>query len=1154
MPATVVSRASKSVLDLTDGGNLTAYLTANQPTTQVFNSNTETYSPDWSTSNLVITPLVYIDQSPVSMTSSKLTITWKRKEGNGSETNLTTGESVTQSGSSKYTLTVSANKLAAISSGILTYVAHIDYKIYEDATDHTKDKTVSVVGNITFSLVKSGDSRVIYIVGDQVFRISSDGQTVTPSEILLTAITQNVTVGTWQYWDASGNTPQWRLYPGSQSGDTTLTVDPSHNVFNDGIASIRVVAASPHTNLYDVMTVYKIQDGLVGQNAQTAFLTNENITFAGNKDGKVAESAKFCNVVAYDGTTKTMPTVGTPTGVPSGNEMKVVKGSTTAPGSPSSGDVWYDIGANPPALKKYNGSSWTMVATSAAIPSNEIGIAIYIAANSTLGGSGEQGGTIGVPITSPVSTTLQIRWSKVNTGATGDPGTPGAHGLNVATVYLYQRANSAPSVPSGNCTYNFTTGVLTGSTIGQWSQTIPNSNDPCYITMATASSTSDTDTIGTGEWSTPVLLVKNGTNGADGAPGTNGTDGYNQAVVYLYRRSSSAPSAPASGQTYTFATGALSSVPTGWSTSIPASDGNPCYVTTAAAISRTATATISGWASPTKLVEDGEKGDDGDPGQDAYLLTICAPNGTVFTHSGGINITSIELNAYFYKGSTDITSTSYFRWYKYNGSGWTSVQSEKTGSNNGNKYTASASDVATSTIYRCRARETNSSTTYYYDYITLIDKTDNYQSVVASTAGDVFQNGVGDSELYCRVWQNGTEVDPLKATTFSKTVPTAPASGNPFYYHVIDPSTATEGSSAPASPTLNQLWLDTSSTPSVLKRYNGSSWVTVTNAHETLLMRWSGSAWVDVTNNSTYKHTLTYIWYRLDIDGEPMDEGNEFAEGKVIHVNSDDVDGKTTFVCQTLNSSTLISQSQFSIRDDSDITVGNTAPVNPMQSQLWLDTSVSPNLLKKYNGATWDVVNDTSGIYSDMSTQIGNAKTEIMGDVETMISEVELTNEKFTVFFNNTVGPGINSSIGGVQSNLESYQTSVSTYMRFDSSGVLELGQTGNNFKTQITNTKLSFLEGSSEIAYISNQSMYITTARVTDTLSIGTNNGYGYFDWTVTPTGLGLKWRGEPAFDPNHAYQMGDLCNYENHIYECLINMTVPDGEWIAAHWQQRI
>jgi hypothetical protein len=36
---------------------------------------------------------------------------------------------------------------------------------------------------------------------------------------------------------------------------------------------------------------------------------------------------------------------------------------------------------------------------------------------------------INIPITSPISTTLKINWSKVNTGATGAQGNPGADAI-----------------------------------------------------------------------------------------------------------------------------------------------------------------------------------------------------------------------------------------------------------------------------------------------------------------------------------------------------------------------------------------------------------------------------------------------------------------------------------------------------------------------------------------------------------------------------------------------------------------------------------------------------------------------------------------------------------------------------------------------------
>ena len=42
----------------------------------------------------------------------------------------------------------------------------------------------------------------------------------------------------------------------------------------------------------------------------------------------------------------------------------------------------------------------------------------------------------------------------------------------------------------------------------------------------------------------------------------------------------------------------------------------------------------------------------------------------------------------------------------------------------------------------------------------------------------------------------------------------------------------------------------------------------------------------------------TYNWYRWDKDGNAMDNGGVFATGKSINVDGDDVDGKTTFICE----------------------------------------------------------------------------------------------------------------------------------------------------------------------------------------------------------------------------------------------------------------
>lgn len=92
-------------------------------------------------------------------------------------------------------------------------------------------------------------------------------------------------------------------------------------------------------------------------------------------------------------------------------------------------------------------------------------------------------------------------------GAPGADGDDGAPGVNAATVWLFQRTGSAtpPAVPSGDVTYTFSTSVATG--IGSWAQALPGSGGSYrWFTTATASASTATDTIATGEWATPRLM------------------------------------------------------------------------------------------------------------------------------------------------------------------------------------------------------------------------------------------------------------------------------------------------------------------------------------------------------------------------------------------------------------------------------------------------------------------------------------------------------------------------------------------------------------------------------------------------------------------------------------------------------------------------
>ena len=58
-----------------------------------------------------------------------------------------------------------------------------------------------------------------------------------------------------------------------------------------------------------------------------------------------------------------------------------------------------------------------------------------------------------------------------------------------------------------------------------------------------------------------------------------------------------------------------------------------------------------------------------------------------------------------------------------------------------------------------------------------------------------------------------------------------------------------------------------------------------------------------------------------------------------------------------------------------------------------------------------------------------------------------------------------------------------------------------------LDNTKLAFKQSGEEIAYISNNKMYITQAEIKETLRIGTSEN-GFFSWVQGSEGnLSLKW-----------------------------------------------
>lgn len=473
-----------SIVDLSDGKSLSCYITSNLPKTQILDPNPGgSVTPNWAgTPSLMLTPVVFCNQTALPLSSPGLALTWKRKEGAGNEAELSAGE--TASGG---ILKVTANKLTGVTSGLLTYICYVAY------TDPDNGLTTNVAADITFSqLATAMNAESAWIAGPQIFKYTSGGA-VTPAQIELSAHLSNVTLTKWQYKNSAG---EWADYPttsdnASVSG-TTLIVKPTHAVFQGDGATLRIVTSNGAVS--DMISIYKVHDGTngtdgsAGASAPMAFLTNENVTFVGNANGQVAAITKTCHVVAYKGASKVTPSVGNITGAPAG--MTVTKGNAVG---------------------------------------NEIPLTISIAANATLGGAGVQQGELLVPITAPVAVTLKIHWSKVNTGATGATGAAGAS----AVVFSLYAPNGTVFV-NGQGTLTIQTAAYLGTSVissgaayawkvyrsGAW-QTVAGENGASLAVAGNSVS---------GTASYQCIMTYGGKNYTDTITLTDKTDNYQAAI------------------------------------------------------------------------------------------------------------------------------------------------------------------------------------------------------------------------------------------------------------------------------------------------------------------------------------------------------------------------------------------------------------------------------------------------------------------------------------------------------------------------------------------------------------------------------------------------------------------------------------------------
>lgn len=165
--------------------------------------------------------------------------------------------------------------------------------------------------------------------------------------------------------------------------------------------------------------------------------------------------------------------------------------------------------------------------------------------------------------------------------------------------------------------------------------------------------------------------------------------------------------------------------------------------------------------------------------------------------------------------------------------------------------------------------------------------------------------------------------------------------------------------------------------------------------------------------------------------------------------------------------------------------------------------SLAESTIKQLSDSISMLVTDSNG--SSMMTQTSDGWTFNIGAITSAIDSATNNIDNLS---------GSLSQTNNVVNNLNNLANDLSKKtayinMTTDETGApcIELGKTGNAFKVRITNTSVDFIQGSSKIAYVSNQALFIEKAIIKSELQIGETKG---FIWKTRSNGnMGLRWFG---------------------------------------------
>lgn len=353
-------------------------------------------------------------------------------------------------------------------------------------------------------------------------------------------------------------------------------------------------------------------------------------------------------------------------------------------------------------------------------------------------------------------------------------------------------------------------------------------------------------------------------------------------------------------------------------------------------------------------------------------------------------------------------------------------------------------------------------------------------------------------------------------------------------YTIIDFNDIEIAFEEPLNPPLNQVWLDVSTVPNILKRWDGEKWVKAspTTAAEigaetpegaqdkvdaievggrnyfspTMLRNWAmsnktiaeGESWkgfyIKVEPNETYSLSRTSLtnnrfrYYPLEqepVVGTPLPV--EYNHDTDLKIEGIIIPGNINYLFVYLtNQNDEIPNIKF--EKGNKATDWTPAPEDAPTSLYELDPDAQESL-DSHDAAISIIETGFVQLEDSIGTKVSQTDFDEFGNlINQQVSEVEQTQDSINMEF---------SQISENITNIDGDVTEIKTGIRFDEAG-MHIGKSDSPLQMTLSNEQLGFLDNGLLVAYVNGQKLYITMAEILESLVVG-NHKIEKYDENIT-------------------------------------------------------